>query len=116
MIEIVLPWPVGLSPNRARRGPMSARTGHEAEDRENAKRLTLALGITDTFPPGDISLVLIARPPYERHIDALSFHFMLKAQLDGIADALGLDDWRFWPVLLERGEMVRGGRVVVRLG
>ena len=116
MIEIALPWPVGLSPNRARRGPMSARTGHEQEDRDKARILTLALGLHATFPDGFIPVTLTSYFPYERHLDALSFHFSLKAQLDGVADALGLDDWRWWPVTLTRGEMVRGGRVVVRLG
>lgn len=116
MIEIILPCPVSLSPNRARTVPLSARTGHEHDDREVGRQAVLSqLSPLPTFPPGDIPLTITIYPPYARHLDALSVHYMLKAQLDGVADALVIDDWRFWPVMLDRGNPVAGGQVRLRL-
>ena len=115
MIEVVLPWPVSLSPNRARTMPMASRTGHEHDDRAIGRQAVLAqLSPLPNFPAGDIPLTITAYPPYARHLDALSLHYILKAQLDGVADALGVDDWRFWPVRLERANPMAGGQVRLR--
>ena len=40
----------------------------------------------------------------------------LKGALDGIADALSIDDERLLPILLDRGLNVPGGQVVIRIG
>jgi crossover junction endodeoxyribonuclease RusA len=39
----------------------------------------------------------------------------MKAGLDGLADALGVDDSR-WRLLIEMGEPVKGGCVCVKVG
>ena len=116
-LDLTLPWPLGLSPNRARRVPMASRTGHESEDRQRAYEITCnapkpAIALPDEIMP----LVLTANPPYRRHLDALSFHYMLKAQLDGVADALAIDDWQFWPVVVKIGLPASGGQVGVQIG
>ena len=38
MIEIILPWPLGLSPNCTRTTTQSSRTGHEKDDREIGRK------------------------------------------------------------------------------
>lgn len=39
-----------------------------------------------------------------------------KAYQDGIADALGIDDTIFEPIVLRRGDVLRGGKVIVTIG
>lgn len=96
---------------------MAARTGHEREDRQKAYEI--ASNAEKTLLDGSgafLPLLITAYPPYARHLDALSLHYMLKASLDGVCDALGIDDWRLWPVQIEKAEPVAGGKVVLRIG
>jgi hypothetical protein len=62
---------------------------------------------------GDILLHVLFNPP-SRRSDRQNYPGWIKAGIDGIADALGVNDRRFDPVY-SYGEPVKGGRVVVTL-
>lgn len=93
---------------------MSARTGHEAEDKRRAMEATRAQ-FNGLPPPGLLAFTVVAYPPYERHLDSDNLVFMLKASRDGIAEALGVDDWQFWPLHIEKRDPVAGGKIVIRI-
>jgi hypothetical protein len=40
----------------------------------------------------------------------------MKSALDGVAEALGVDDSRFRPILIDVGEVEKPGRVIVGVG
>lgn len=125
-IEIWLDFPSALSANRSRRGTMASRTGHEKDDRERAGkqvRALMALGRTAIeVGDGDIPCEITVCAPDLRRRDMWNVPFALKASMDGICDALGIDDVRLAPITIVRGESgVRGpsklpGAVKVRLG
>lgn len=98
---IVLPWPASiLSPND--RSHWGAKVGPKAD----AKRIaawstTAAEGFYDAREAmkGDhrIPIRITFYPPDKRHRDADNMVASIKAALDGVADALKVNDRRFWP-------------------
>jgi hypothetical protein len=91
---IVLPFPPASLSGHAK-GHWRAKSGPTAEYRESALKATL-----DARPvvpaEGDILLHLRFVPPDNRG-DRVNFWNRAKCQIDGIAEALGINDKRFLP-------------------
>jgi crossover junction endodeoxyribonuclease RusA len=114
MITVILPWPNRkLSPNARIHWAASAK--QKTYERYTAKMLTFAAG-GGALPGGDLQLEITFCPPRRGRWDRDNALASLKAALDGVADALGIDDSRFDPVILRRGAYVKGGTVVVKIG
>jgi len=61
---------------------------------------------------GAVDLHITFYPPNKRNHDLDGCLSAMKAGIDGIADALGVDDSRF-TLRIERGQVVKGGAVIV---
>ena len=116
MITITLPWPdKRLSPNS------------RCHWREKAEAATFerSLAYTETLLQreeallsvlsGDYQATYIFHPPDRRKRDIDNCLSMMKAAQDGVCSALGIDDSRIKRTVLEWGEVVKGGKVVLRL-
>ena len=107
MIIVRLPWPPKeLSPNARVHWAKKAKAAQSY--RQYACVLTLCekgLHIEANC------LHLTFRPPDRRRRDLDNMLASIKAGIDGIADALGVDDQHF-SLRLERGEPTKGGEVV----
>lgn len=68
----------------------------------------------DPHSDDPITLEIEFHPPDARRRDLDNMLSSIKAGLDGIAEALGVNDQRF-ALRLTRGQPVKGGRVVVTL-
>ena len=121
MIEIVLPWPdKALNPNSRNRW---AKIKATKEAREQGRYGVLE--ITHIWPPDKAPSLkplpdeLVAQytfcPPDRRKRDMDNFLAMMKPYLDGVCAALGIDDSRIKRTILEWGEVVKGGKVVLTL-
>ena len=110
--RIVLPWPPqGLSSNG--RAHWASKAKATKGYRVTAFWLAKQAGIT-----GDPQAVLrfSYSPPDLRHRDVQNMPAMLKAAIDGIADAMGCDDRGFRPQFPERfGDVCPGGAVIVTI-
>jgi crossover junction endodeoxyribonuclease RusA len=111
MIQIDLPWPSkDLSPN--------ARCHWAVKARAVKKARSEAYLVASTWGPVDakaLDVTLTFYPPDKRCYDDDNLVARAKSLIDGIADALGVDDSRFRlqkPVL---GEPIKGGNVHVEL-
>ncbi|WMT88258.1 endonuclease [Pelagibacterium sp. 26DY04] len=109
---VTLPWPSSdLSPNSRLHWARKSRVAKKA--RNDARLLCLAEGIRGLgWDRARVSVTFHA--PDNRRRDSDNLLSSLKSALDGIADATGIDDSR-WSLQIERGEIVPGGSVVVRL-
>lgn len=67
-------------------------------------------------PEGTIPLSIVFCCPDKRRRDADNLHSALKNQLDGVAAALGVDDSRFRPILLDFGPVGKPGSVILGVG
>lgn len=111
MIEISLPWPhKGLSPN--------ARLHHMALAKlKQAYRAQCRLLASQHRQPVPASpaLVLEFMPPDRRRRDRDNLLASMKSGIDGVCDALGVDDSAFDPLVVSMKGPVKGGAVVLRI-
>ncbi len=103
---VILPWPHrNLSPNA--RTHWSAKARSVAKAKNDAYFATKASGVK---PCMEFHLVFC--PPDNRRRDLDNLIASMKAALDGMAGAWGVDDAKFrWTA--EIGEVCPGGRVIV---
>ena len=121
MIEISLPFPATqLMPNRARRNHWAVRAQYAQTARGSAKYETLnALPHNDapTFEPQErIPLRLEFHPPDLRPRDLDNCLAACKAYIDGVSEALGINDKMYAPIVLDWGKVTKGGKVILQIG
>lgn len=116
---IELPW-VAASLNPNNRNGTHWSWAHAAKSRRTADARVLTLHAMRqahyTPPGGQVPLAVTFVAPDKRRRDMDNLFASLKADLDGVAQALGIDDSLFEPVTLKRGEPQKPGRVIVEVG
>ena len=117
MITIELPWPdKRLSPNARvhwrEKADAASIAGIQGSGLTNK-----ALDEQGTFHvmPDKIEARYTFFPPDKRHRDIDNALSSCKAMQDGVCFAIGIDDSRIKRTVLEWGEVVKGGKVVLRL-
>jgi crossover junction endodeoxyribonuclease RusA len=94
--KVVLPWPPKeLSPNSTLHWSKKAKK--KKEYRTACWALSLEAGLKAPEGDGKIELEITFCPPDKRHRDADNMVAAIKSGLDGIADALKVNDKRFLP-------------------
>lgn len=121
MIEIELPFPdSNLMPNRARREHWRVKAGYAQTARMTAKIETLnALPHAERpqFEPQERILLRIEFcPPNARSRDLDNLLAAMKPSIDGVCDALEVNDKMLCPIILDFGKVQKGGRVIVQIG
>jgi crossover junction endodeoxyribonuclease RusA len=112
-VRVKLDWPAaGLSPNARLHWSRKSRLVKSA--RKAAWGATLEkFGASPHLPKGTrVHLDMVFCPPDRRRRDFDNCISSMKASLDGISDALGVDDRHFVPTF-SMGEPVKGGAVLV---
>jgi crossover junction endodeoxyribonuclease RusA len=114
MITITLPWPdKRLNPNNP---SWKSKIRPTKEAREYARYMTLSHILNCEYrPPERVSIKYTFYPPDKRRRDITNFVGSMKASQDGVADALGIDDSKFELEKPVWGDVIRGGRVTLRL-
>lgn len=112
MTKIFFPWlDSRLSPNKRidRRALIGAK--REAKDLATLLTFESKLVLLET----DLQIKITFCPPDKRRRDLDNLYATFKAYQDGIFEALRLDDCLIDRVILQRGELVKNGCVVVEL-
>lgn len=109
---IILPWPSSdLSPNGRLHWSKVAKA--KASHRRDAGLLCIAAGAKGLgWDAAHIDMTF--NPPTKRRFDIDGLLSRCKAQIDGLADATGIDDYGF-SITIRRGEVIKGGQVVVKI-
>jgi crossover junction endodeoxyribonuclease RusA len=116
-MRIVLPWPPKeLSPNARVHWATLAKL--KRQYREACRVQTLAQGSKEIQhiwlnKPNNLNLAITFFPPTRRAYDLDNALARCKAGLDGLADALGVDD-KHWSISIAKSEKI-GGMVVVEI-
>ena len=119
MITIVLPWPAKeLSPNS--RVHWARKHQAAAQAHEDAKLITYSsrmdgLDYGGWDGEGEYEASFKFSPPTRHRRDIDNIHSSCKSMIDGVCAALGIDDSRIKRTVIEWGEVVKGGKVVLRL-
>lgn len=118
-MRIDLPWPdPSLAPNRKNGRHWGAVHSAKGKRLADARLLTVqAMRSTGYVPPeGTLALSITFHAPDRRRRDLDNLLAAMKPDFDGISQALGIDDQLFEPLILRRGEPVKGGRVELEVG
>jgi crossover junction endodeoxyribonuclease RusA len=111
MNTLVLPWPPKeLSPNSTLHWARKAK--FKKEYRRTCWALTLEAGWINP-PEGKIPLTITFYPPDKRHRDADNMVASIKAGLDGVADAMKVNDRQFLPTFVFTDQVM--GVVTIQL-
>jgi crossover junction endodeoxyribonuclease RusA len=117
-IEILLPWPdKALSPNsRSLWGKIRAVTvARELARMETINAISLAPGSWKWFVDCQLSATLIFNPPSKRRQDLDGMISRTKPYLDGIFQALCIDDSLICEIVARRSAPVKGGSVTIEI-
>lgn len=114
MITIELGWPVQcLWPNRSGGQHWAVSSEARAIARDEGRVLTMQ-ALTAEHPTG-AAMRLTFHAPTNRRYDLQNALSALKPHLDGIADALHVDDCTFSPITIVRGAVRKPGCVTVEI-
>jgi len=113
IIAVELDWPdKRLSPNS--RVCWAAKLSPKEKARDDAfEKVRQLCASFNAEPP--YQAVVTFRPPDKRHRDLDNLYSSCKPKQDGICRALGIDDSQIRRVVLEWGEVVKGGKVTVTI-
>lgn len=111
MTRVCLPWPDMRLSSNARVHHM---TRHNLTKAARVAAAWAGRAAPATFADaGDIALRITFQPP-SRRIDRQNMPHLVKAYIDGLADAWGVNDKRFCPEYVY-ADPVRGGAVIVEV-
>jgi Endodeoxyribonuclease RusA. len=118
MITVLLPFPdPRLNPNRCKGAHWAATGAIRKSVRAAAYLLTKQAANGVTFPMGqEIALVIVFVQPDRRQRDRDNLLAASKPALDGVADALGINDSQFQPVTISREYGAKPGGVRIEIG
>ena len=116
-INIIIPWPNSkLAPNRANGQHWSSTSKARAEAKLEA--WTIAKQATKGYvtPAGQIALQIVFVQPDKRRRDVDGLLSSIKPALDGIAQAINIDDHYFNSILITREFGAKPGCVKITIG
>lgn len=122
MIAVTLPWPdPKLNPNRSKGVHWAATSKLRKDARTGAWQLTrVAASKTPWFSGAEraeaVPLTVTFIQPDRRARDRDNLLAALKPSLDGVADALGINDAQFDPVTIRREYGEKPGAVRIEIG
>lgn len=119
VFTVTLPWPdASLSPNRKNGNHWGSVNKTKGKRLADARALTLQAMMQARYipPKGALPLVLTFVAPDKRRRDLDNLLASMKADLDGLSQALGVDDQVFEPITLRREYGSKHGCVRVEVG
>lgn len=121
MISFSLPWPSAkLNPNRCKGLHWAATSKLRKDARDFAQRqaryTVSQYTLPDSYKAGEIPLTIVFIQPDRRARDRDNLLAALKPSLDGVADAMGVNDSQFEPVTIRREYGAKPGSVRIEIG
>jgi crossover junction endodeoxyribonuclease RusA len=117
-LRVVMPWPdPKLNPNRSKGLHWAATSSARAKQKSDARSLALQQMRVDAYvpPPGTLALTITFVQPDRRARDRDNLLAASKGLLDGLSQALGVDDQHFDPVTIRRKFGAKPGSVIVEV-
>lgn len=108
---ITLPWPPSiLSPNKIAHWAQKAKV--KAKVKSDCFYIVKSLGLKIDHKD-NIPLTIYFYPPTRRKYDIDNLLASCKSSLDGVAEALGVNDRRFRPITIDFRDVVENGKIEI---
>lgn len=112
--RIRLPWPPKkTSANASRQGDWLGKSKAAKSYKHMCAALCKQQKVQRIEAEGNVAVTVTYCPPRNGRIDWDNMAGRCKQGFDAVAEAVGVDDGRWWPVTSKRGEKVQGGAVYV---
>jgi crossover junction endodeoxyribonuclease RusA len=117
LVTVALPFPdKRLNPNNSKGKHWASTVALRKAARVSAAHLTRIAGVGQQFEPGqELELVITFIQPDRRARDRDNLLAACKPMLDGVADALGVNDSQFEPVTIRREYGTKPGAVRIEI-
>jgi len=114
---VKLPFPAAeLFPNRKNGSHFRKTKDAKDKQRDDAYWLTMGAAKGYKVPTGCIPLSIVFVEPTGHHRDLDNMLAAAKGAIDGLAQALGINDKDFQPVLIDRGGVSAPGCMICAVG
>ncbi len=111
---INLPWPSSeLSPNKRQHWVVKSKA--VARYREVCCTTTMLQSVRQRMPKGPWQVIMLFCPPDNRRYDMDNLLGRMKSGLDGVCDALKVNDRDFKRAIIEQGTVQKPGSVRIKL-
>ena len=115
VMVINLPWPPrSLSPNARIHWARKAKDAKQCRLTAFAQTKLAGVGKGDFDLPASLKVTCVFAPPDHRRRDLDNMLSACKSLLDGVSDAIGIDDSK-WHIALRKEAPVKGGSVRIEL-
>jgi crossover junction endodeoxyribonuclease RusA len=112
---IRLPWPpTKTSPNKSGQGKWREKSEAAKSYKTTCAKECMAQAVARLTAPACSARVTYC-PPSNRRIDWDNMAARCKQGFDAVAEAVGIDDGNWWPVISERGPKTKDGCVLVEI-
>ena len=113
---VKLPWPPAkTSPNASRQGDFYGKANAAKKYKSTCIKECDAQAVRKLDVEGDVQVRVTYSPPSRRRIDWDNMANRAKQGFDAIAEATGIDDGRWWPVISEKGPVSENGAILVEI-
>ena len=116
-MRIELPWPPSKTSANGSQGDYMGKARAAKSYRVTCQNECIAQGVKPIpWPEYYIPVTITYHPPRDGRFDWDNISNRAKQGFDGVAHKTGIDDGRWWPVTLRRGEKIKGGRIIIEMG
>ncbi len=112
---IRLPWPPSKASSNGSQGDYHGKARARASYKQECAIACHQQQVQPMPAEGDVTVTVTYYPPRNGRLDWDNISNRAKQGFDAVAKAIRVDDGRWWPVTVERGEKVRGGAILVHV-
>lgn len=111
-----IPWPPSkTSSNSSQQGDYRGKAKAAASYKHECQIACRQQKVRPMRAEGNVPVTVTFYPPRDGRLDWDNISNRAKQGFDAVAEAIRIDDGRWWPVTVERGEKVEGGYVLVTI-
>jgi hypothetical protein len=110
-----LPWPPSKTSKNGSQGDFIGKAKAAKSYKATCAWECKVQAVPQLQAEGDVTVVITYHPPRRGRVDWDNLAARCKQGFDAVAEHVGIDDGRWWPVACHRGEPVKGGAVLVHI-
>lgn len=114
-ILVRLPWPPSKTSSNGSQGDFRGKAQAAKNYKADCIKTCWQHAIPKIERSGNMPVVITYHPPTNGRVDWDNISNRAKQGFDAVSEAVGVDDGKWWPVILQRGAKVKGGCILMNL-